>query len=140
MPCCTTAPTAAVLLTLLYHPAHVQTPQPHTASAIADAHPPFAIAKVAPPHGVHPHAALITPRKRKDTPPALLRTACFPTPTPLTPDEALLLKFATEHPEQAQQVLARTSRDHAPIDTKPLSIAPIHIAALGSAEEQKSHD
>jgi hypothetical protein len=63
----------------------------------------------------------------------MMRRASFPSPTPLTAQETILLKFAMEHPDQARQVL--TAPATRPIENAPLSIAPIHIAALSETQQ-----
>jgi hypothetical protein len=63
----------------------------------------------------------------------MMRRASFPSPTPLTAQETILLKFATEHPDQARQVLAAPSTR--PIENPPLAIASIHIAPLSETQQ-----
>jgi hypothetical protein len=55
---------------------------------------------------------------------------------PLTDEEATLLRFAQQHPEQAREVLSPPPSG--PLQTDPLVIAPIQIAAL-SASQPDSH-
>lgn len=123
---------AAVLLAVLLHPpAHSPRPVVPTAEqAIASTIELTAPAAAAPRQTVRPHAVLAARPTRRSTRPAIPRTTPFPSPSPLTAEESILLNFVSTHPEQARQVLKITATDRAPLDTRPLSIAPIRIAAL----------
>ncbi len=125
---------AALAIALLYHPA---APAPHpeppaTASTISVPRSPAPASSV-PRQTTHPHPALVAHRSRRGERPALLRDASFPSPAPLTAQENIVLKFAMEHPAQARQVL--TAPAARPIENAPLSIAPIHIAALSETQQ-----
>jgi hypothetical protein len=127
------ASAAALLIAFLLHPAA------HPGNGIAgtpqSAALPSTAAAAVPQGTVRRRAVSTVRRKNKVNPPTLPRSDSFPSPTPLTAEESLLLKFATEHPAQAQQVLTITAQDRAPLDTKPLSIEPIRIAALLDSQE-----
>lgn len=125
---------AALAIAFLYHPA---APAPHpepsaTASTAIAPESPAPVSSV-PRQTTHPHPALAAHRSRRGERPALLRDASFPSPTPLTAQENIVLKFAMEHPAQARQVL--TAPAARPIENAPLSIAPIHIAALSETQQ-----
>jgi hypothetical protein len=130
---------AALVIVFLLHPwtLHLRTPAPRpefspaasTASAPA---PPAPVKAVLPPI-THPHPALASHRTSRRQRPTMMRRASFPSPTPLTAQETMLLKFAMEHPDQARQVL--TTFATRPIENAPLSIAPIHIAALSETQQ-----
>jgi hypothetical protein len=132
------ASAAALLIAFLLHPA-AHPPSPSAGNRIAgtpqSAALPSTAAMAVPQETVRRHAAVTVRRRNKINPPTLQRSDSFPSPTPLTAEESLLLKFATEHPAQAQQVLTITAQDRAPLDTKPLSIEPIRIAALSDSQE-----
>ena len=124
---------AALAIALLQHPtAHAPRSQPSSATSIASA-PESSLVKAVPQPITRPHPPLTAQRTRRSTGPTLIRNASFPSPTPLTPQESILLKFAMEHPEQARQVLTATATR--PIENAPLSIAPIHIAALSEMQQ-----
>jgi hypothetical protein len=127
---------AAVLIALLLHPP-TRSPRlaPAAQPAIASAPELTAPAPAAPRQTVHPHAVLAARPTRRSARSAIPRTGSFPSPSPLTAEESILLNFAASHPEQARQVLTSAAADRAPLDTKPLSIEPIHIAALSEPEE-----
>jgi hypothetical protein len=127
---------AAILIALLLHPpARSPRPQPAAKPAIASVSQSPAPVAATPRQMVPPRAVLTARRTRRSERPAIARSKFFPTPSPLTAEEKILLQFATEHPEQARQVLTSTAQDRAPLDTKPLSIAPVHIAALSDPQE-----
>jgi hypothetical protein len=125
---------AAILIALLYHPASpAPLPQPTaTASTASAPESPVPVSSV-PRQTTHTHPALAAHHSRRSEQPALLRDASFPSPTPLTAQENIVLKFAMEHPAQARQVL--TAPAARPIENAPLSIAPIHIAALSETQQ-----
>jgi hypothetical protein len=125
---------AALVIAFLLHPAApTPRPEPSTATSAASAPESPAPRKVMPHQTMHPHAALAAHRTRRSEPPTLIRSASFPTPTPLTAQENILMKFATEHPDQARSVLAAAATK--PIENATLDIAPIHIAALSETQE-----
>jgi hypothetical protein len=141
-----TACAAAILIALLLHPpAHAPVSQPQNGSSVATApESRTPIVATAPQKIAHPSPVFVgrrTYRTGLSSPP---RNASFPSPSPLTAEEKILLNFAAEHPEQARQVLTITAADRAPLDTRPLSIAPIRIAALVpprplTSEENPTH-
>jgi hypothetical protein len=130
---------AALVITFLLHPwtLHLRTPalgpefSPATSTASAPAPP--APAKAVLPPITHSHPALAAYRTSRRQRPTMMRRASFPSPTPLTAQETILLKFATEHPDQARQVLAAPSTR--PIENPPLAIASIHIAPLSETQQ-----
>jgi hypothetical protein len=125
---------AALLLALLLHPA-ARSPRPQRPGpAIASIPESPAAVTATPRQMVHPRAVLAARRTPRTGRPALTRSASFPSPSPLTAEENILLNFAAKYPEQARQVLT-SAADRAPLDSKPLSIAPIHIAALSEPQE-----
>jgi hypothetical protein len=127
---------ATLLFALLLHPsARSPLPQPAAGPAIASAPESPASVTAAPRQMVHPPAVFTTRRTLRTGRPALTRRASFPSPSPLTAEENILLNFAARHPEQARQVLTSAAADRAPLDTKPLSIEPIHTAALSEPKE-----
>jgi hypothetical protein len=125
---------AALAIAFLYHPASPAPRPQHSATASTASAPesPIPLSSV-PRQTTHPHPALAAHHSRRSEQAALLRDASFPSPTPLTAQENIVLKFAMEHPAQARQVL--TAPAARPIENAPLSIAPIHIAALSEAQE-----
>jgi len=127
---------AALLVALLLHPgARPPLPQPPARPSIASA--PESSTPVAR-DAIHPRAVLSAQRRRRSERPTLTHSDSFPSPSPLTSEENILVNFAAEHPDQARQVLTSTTQDRAPLDTKPLSIAPIHIAELTPLEPIES--
>jgi hypothetical protein len=124
----------ALVIVFLLHPSTpAPHPEPSPAASIASAHAPHAPVRAVPQQAIHPHPALAAHRTRRREPPALIRNVSFPSPTPLTAQESLLLKFAMEHPDQARQVLAAPASR--PIENAPLAIASIHIAALSETQQ-----
>jgi hypothetical protein len=124
---------AALAIAFLYHPAApAPRPEPTTSSTVTAPESPAPVSSV-PRQTTHPHPALAAHRSRRGERPALLRDASFPSPTPLTAQESIVLKFAMEHPAQARQIL--TAPAARPIENAPLSIAPIHIAALSETQQ-----
>jgi hypothetical protein len=124
---------ALVIVFLLHHSTPAPHPSPSPATSAASAHAPHTPVRVVPQQAIHPHPALAAHRTRRRERPALLRNDSFPSPTPLTAQESLLLKFAMEHPDQARQVLAAPASR--PIENAPLAIASIHIAALSESQQ-----
>ena len=66
--------------------------------------------------------------RRKPTPPRRWHLAS----APLTEEEATLLRFAQQHPEQAREVLSPPPSG--PIHIDPVIITPIQIAALSASQ------
>jgi hypothetical protein len=129
-----TACAAALAIAFLYHPAApAPRPEPPATASTASVHESPVPVSSLPRQTTHPHPALAAHRSRRSERPALLRDASFPSPTLLTAQENILLKFAMEHPAQARQVL--TAPAARPIENAPLSIAPIHIAALSEIQQ-----
>jgi hypothetical protein len=128
------AAAAALAIAFLQHPA-APAPRPEPPATASTASAPESPAPVSsvPRQTTHPHPALAAHRSRRGERPVLLRDASFPSPTPLTAQENIVLKFAREHPAQARQVL--TAPAARPIENAPLSIAPIHIAALSETQQ-----
>jgi hypothetical protein len=127
---------AAFLIVLLLHPA-MRSPRPVPAAepAIASVSQSPAAVPATPRQMIRPPAVLTARRTRRSEHAAPARTSSFPSPSPLTAEESILLNFAASHPEQARQVLTSAAVNRAPPDTKPLSIEPIHIAALSEPQE-----
>jgi hypothetical protein len=127
---------AALVIIFLLHPSTpAPHPEPSPATSTASAHAPHAPVRAVPQQAIHPHPALAAQRTRRRERAALIRNVSFPSPTPLTPQESLLLKFAMEHPNQARQVLAAPASR--PIENAPLAIASIHIAALSESQQSQ---
>jgi hypothetical protein len=127
---------AAILIALLLHPpARSPRPQPAAKPAIASVSQSPAPVAATPQQIVPPRAVLTSRRTRRSEHATPARTSSFPSPSPLTADESILLNFAARHPEQAREILTSAAADRAPPDTKPLSIEPIHIAALSEPQE-----
>ena len=124
---------AALVIVFLLHPSTPAShPEPSTATSTASAPAPPAPVKAIVPM-THPHPALAAHSTRRKELPALMRNVSFPSPTPLTAQENILLNFAMEHPDQARQVLAAPASR--PIENAPLAIASIHIAALSETQQ-----
>jgi hypothetical protein len=131
---------AALVIAFFLHPvSRAPRPEPSTATntAIAPA-PALAPVRALPQQTVHRDPTLATQRTRRSERPTLvrnIRNATFPSPAPLTAQETTLLKFATEHPDQARQVLAAPASR--PIESAPLAIASIYIPALSEAQQSQ---
>jgi hypothetical protein len=123
---------AAALVIVLFLHSWTPAPHPEPSPAASTASAPAPPKTVLPPI-THPHPALAAHRTRRSERAALMRNASFPSPTPLTAQENILLKFATEHPDQARQVLAAPAAE--PIENAPLAIASIRIAALSETQQ-----
>jgi hypothetical protein len=127
---------ATIMIALLLHPAmRAPRPVPAAEPAIASVSQSPAAVPATPRQMIRPPAVLTSRRTRRSEHAAPARTGSFPSPSPLTAEESILLNFATTHPQQARQVLTTTAADRAPLVTKPLSIEPVHIAALSEAQE-----
>jgi hypothetical protein len=124
---------ALAIAFLLHSPTPAPHPVPSPATSTASAPAPPAPMRAATPPITRPHPALAAHRTHRRERPALMRNVSFPSPTPLTAQENLLLKFAMEHPDQARQVLAAPASP--PIENAPLAIASIHIAALSETQQ-----
>ncbi len=83
-----------------------------------------------------PTAILTTRRTRRSERPATARSRFFPSPSPVTAEETILLRFAQQHPEQAREVLRPPPSG--PLQIDPVVIAPIQIADL-SGSRPASH-
>jgi hypothetical protein len=139
-----TACAAAILLAFLLYPAHraaqnravqgraiqnraVNAP----ATPIAPPQPPAASARLdrTLTHSTPPHVVATTRHRyyRTEPPPRSISRA----PAPLTEEEAILLRFAQQHPEQARQVLSPPPSGL--LHTDPVIIAPIQIADLSGS-------
>ena len=128
---------AALLLALLLYPAnratedravqdHARTttpPQPDAASAILG----HTLTDSTHPHVV---AAIHHPYYR--TKPGSPRPHISLASAPITEEEATLLRFAQQHPEQAREVLSPPPSE--PIHIDPVIIAPIQVAALSRSQ------
>ncbi|MGB9415103.1 MAG: hypothetical protein WCB58_02230 [Acidobacteriaceae bacterium] len=125
---------AAILLALLLHPA---SRAPEDRSSKASAPPPAASAAKLDRTligSAHPHLIAATrhsDNRRKPTPRRRSLASA-----PLTEEEATLLRFAQQHPEQAREVLSPPPSG--PIHIDPVVITPIQIAAL-SASQPDAH-
>jgi hypothetical protein len=138
---------ASLLFAFLLQPAaHSPRPQPQPQTepsaqrSIASAPESSAPVAASSRHANHPRTILGAHRRRRDERPTLAHSGSFPSPSPLTAEENILLSFAAEHPDQARQVLTTSAQDRAPLDTKPLSIAPIHIAELTPLKPLQSEE
>jgi hypothetical protein len=132
---------AALLIAFLLYPAHrvdqdravtdraIQTP----AASTTPPQPPAASAKLDPTltGSRHPHVVAATYRRYRTEPIAPRRSISLAS-APLTEEEATLLRFAQQHPEQARQVLSPPPSG--PLQTDPLVIAPIQIAELSGSQ------
>jgi hypothetical protein len=125
---------AAILLALLLHPA---SQAPEDRSSKASAPPPAAAATKLDrtlTGSAHPHlipATRHSDNRRRPTPRRRSLASA-----PLTEEEATLLHFAQQHPEQAREVLSPPPSG--PIHIDPVIIAPIQIADL-SASQPDAH-
>jgi hypothetical protein len=135
---------AALLLAFLLHPANRilrdRTLEDRAANALpAAAAPPPAVAanlNDAFTHSATRHIVAATRHRYYRKEPTLPRGSNSLVPAPLTEEEATLLHFAQQHPEQAREVLGPPPSG--PIHTDPLVIAPIQIADL-SASQPDAH-
>jgi hypothetical protein len=128
---------AAILLALLLHPsARSPRPQPAAKPAIASVSQSPAPVPTAQRQMIRPRAAPTTRRTRRSERPAIARSRFFPTPSPVTAEETILLRFAQQHPEQAREVLSPPPSG--PLQIDPVIIAPIQIADL-SGSRPDSH-
>ena len=130
---------AAFLIALLLHPAMhrprlLPAAEPPATASTASA-PQSPAVEGTPRQRIRPPAALTSRRIRRSEHAALARTSSFPSPSPLTAEESILLNFVARPPEQARQVLTGAAADRAPLGTKPLSIEPIYIAALSETPQ-----
>jgi hypothetical protein len=146
-----TACAAAILLAFLLYPAHraaqnravqgravqdraiedraVNAP----ATPIAPPQPPAASARLdrTLTHSTPPHVVAAPGHRYYRTEPAPPRRSIALAPAPLTEEEAILLRFAQQHPEQARQVLSPPPSGL--LHTDPVIIAPIQIADLSGS-------
>jgi hypothetical protein len=146
-----TACAAALLLAFLLYPAN-RAPQNQPvqnramadravedhAAATAPAQPPAASAKLGRTltDSTHPHVVPATRHRYYRKEPNAPRRSISLASAPLTEEEAMLLRFAQQHPEQAREVLSPppTGPIHSgALHTDPLIIAPIQIAALSDS-------
>lgn len=126
---------AALLIAFLLHPTTPMPKQKLAPPSIASAPPPQ-IAAPAPKVSVA-HRYTRPGRQRNLAQARIIaHRDVFPSPAPLTADEMALLHLAREHPRQARQVLAAPA--WGPIETAPVAIAPIRIAALSEPQDQKA--
>jgi hypothetical protein len=126
---------AAILLLLLMHPAnHTSEDRALNAPAIAPAPPSGGSAKLdpAPISSPHSHVVAATRHSYRSNKSVLPSRSIFVASAPLTQEEATLLRFAQQHPQQARQVLSAPPSE--PLQTKPLVIAPIQIADLSGSQ------
>jgi hypothetical protein len=130
---------AGVLLAALLLPTTRAPFLPPTAErSVASAPERSAPAVVAPRPAVARHVRPSTPRLHRNRPPALLRSPAVPRESFLSTEEKMLVNFASQHPEQARQILSFGEKDRTPLQADALSIPPISIAALTPSELQKS--
>ena len=140
----TAACAAALLLAFLLHPANRilrdRTLEDRPASALpAAAAPPPAISANlddAFTHSATRHIVVATRHRHYQTKLTPPRGNISLTSAPLTEEEATLLRFAQQHPEQAREVLSPPAGR--PIHIDPVVIAPIQVAAL-SASQPDAH-
>jgi hypothetical protein len=123
---------AAILIVLLLHPlARSPRPVPAAEPAIASGSQSPAAVPATPRLMVRPRAVLTSRRTRRSERPAIARSKFFPTPSPVTAEETILLRFAQQHPEQAREVLSPPPSG--PLQIDPVIIAPIQIADLSGS-------
>jgi hypothetical protein len=135
---------AALLLAFLLHPANRilrdRTLQDRAANALpATAAPPPAVSANlhdALTHSATRHIVAATRHRYYRTRPTLFRGSNSLVSAPLTEEEATLLRFAQQHPEQAREVLSPLPSG--PIHIDPVVIARIQIADL-SASQPDAH-
>jgi hypothetical protein len=135
---------AALLLAFLLHPANRilrdRTLEDRTANALpATAAPPPAVSANlddAIMHSATRHRVVATRHRYYQTKPTPPRGSNSLGSAPLTEEEAALLRFAQQDPEQAREVLSPPPSG--PLHTDPLVIAPIQIADL-SASQPDAH-
>jgi hypothetical protein len=103
------------------------------AAATAPAQPPAASAKLGRTltDSTHPHMVPATRHRYYRKEPNASRRSISLASAPLTEEEAMLLRFAQQHPEQAREVLSPPPTG--PLHTDPLTIAPIQIADLSGS-------
>jgi hypothetical protein len=135
---------AALLLAFLLHPANRiprdRTLEDRAANALpaTAAPPPAASANLhdAFTHSATRHIVAATPHRHYRKEPTLPRGSNSLVSAPLTDEEAALLRFAQQHPEQAREVLSPPPSG--PLHIDPVVIAPIQIADL-SASQPDAH-
>jgi hypothetical protein len=130
---------AALLLALLLHPAnHPPEDRVSKAPAIVAAPPPAVSENLddSLTHSARPHIVAANRHSFNSRKPAPPRRSISLASAPLTGEEATLLRFAQQHPEQARQVLSPPPSG--PLHIDPVIIAPIQIAAL-SASQPDAH-
>jgi hypothetical protein len=130
---------AALLLAFLLRPAnHPPEDLVSKAPTIAAAPPPAVSTNLDETltHSARPHIVAANRHSFHSRKPAPAHRSISLASTPLTEEEATLLRFAQQHPEQARQVLSIPPSS--PLHTDPVTIAPIQIAAL-SASQPDAH-
>jgi hypothetical protein len=132
--------TVVVFALLLHSTAHAPVSPSSIGPSIANAPESVAPVTATARQIAPPHAVLAARRTHRSERRALPRSNSFPGSAPLTAEEVILLRFAQENPEQARQVLTSLAKDDAPLETKPLSMEPIHIAALSDPEPRRPED
>lgn len=131
---------AALLLAFLLHPANRilrdRTLEDRDANALpaTAAPPPTVSANLddAFTHSATRHRVAATRHRYYQTKPTVPRRSNSLASAPLTEEEATLLRFAQQHPEQAREVLSPPSSG--PIHIDPVTITPIQIAALSGSQ------
>jgi hypothetical protein len=127
---------AALLLAFLLQPAN-HPPEDRVSKAPTNAAAPPPAVSVhlddTLTHSARPHIVAANrhsfSRRKLAAPP---RRSISLASAPLTEEEATLLRFAQQHPEQARQVLS--TPPSGPLHTDPVTIAPIQIAALSASQ------
>ena len=125
---------AALLVGFMLHPTS-PLPKPESPAAPIASAPPPAIVTPRSTTSVHRDNAKFTRHRNFGTVPSIGRRRTFPSPTPLTAEEKALLRLATEHPQQARQALAPAPEV---IESAPLTVEPIRIAALSEPQSPQS--
>jgi hypothetical protein len=130
----------ALLLAFLLHPAkrtleHRAVQDRAVNAPAATAAPPPAVSANLDDtltHSARPHVVPATRHRYYRKEPTPSRRSLSFAAAPLTEEEATLLRFAQQHPEQAREVLSPPPSG--PIQTDPLAIAPIQIADLSGSQ------
>jgi hypothetical protein len=99
-----------------------------TTAAVRTPQPPPLVAPIAPEHRAVVHAAPPPPRRPAE-PPAAPKLDQFPSPVPLSREEAALIALARNHPEQLAPLRA---------ELKPIQIEEIQITPLETGSDKET--
>jgi len=114
-------PALAAIVLIAFFARKPQQPVPVSKATITPA-PAESAQTLPPPSTVRPQAIRQAVKIRKPAPPRELpKRPMFPTPSPLTEEERLLMAFAESHPEALPAPLPSE------IEIKPIQIAPLDI-------------